>query len=480
MKKIFSIGFILGSILNVAAQQTPVLEHYLVNPYFINPATAGLNGNNVYLDLHNQWQSFVGAPQTQVLTIDGNIKREKFGLGLTIMNDKVNIIGSTSAYLTYNYNIKLSESQRLRLGVSGGLYQNRIIFENIVADDASEMQIFSNNQNASNFDANAGLYYSYKNFAVGAAVNHLVPTSFYYENNFTSNQLTFSNIRHFVVNIQYDFHLKGGKWILQPSVLAKGVQGMPFVVEGAATATYKKMVWLTARYTHEIGYTVALGGKIVNSLTLAYSYGLSSNRIATQNHGTHEILLGYKLGKGAGGNSQLSDKDLKKMEADKAAMNERMDFLEKENQQIKDELEKQKELLKNGVYGLEELKKELEKEKEEREEMIKNSQFNPDNANKSNPNTAGKNSDGTDIPKDGNYYVVVGATRGIENAKKFQGILTREYELSTLVVRNSNDSWFLIYTLATSDVKAAQDELSRVKKLNTKDVYVGKPWIYTP
>lgn len=477
MKKLLGIALILGFVSSSIGQQTPTFDHYLTNQYLVNPAAAGLNGNNAYLDLRNQWQGFVGAPQTQALTVDGNFKREKFGLGLKIVNDKVNIIGATSAYLTYSYNVKFSETHKLKLGLSGGLYQNRIIYDNIVAEDPTEAQIFGKNQSASNFDANLGLLYTLGNFSLGASAFHILPNSYYYEDNYSFNALTFTNIRHFLVNSQYDFHLKGGKWVIQPSILAKGVQGLPFLMEGGVTGVYKDQFWMTARYAHEVGYTVVLGGKIINNLTLAYAYSLSSNQIMTQTNGTHEILLGYKFGKGSNVGAELSSKELEMMKSKNAAMYEKIDYLEKENEQMKEELKKQKELLKNSVYGLEELKEELEKEKEDLEEMIKNNKFEPSTTNPDG-SPIEYNEDGTKIPASGNLYVIIGATRGIENAKEYQGIVAREYNQQTMIIRNSRDSWFLIYTVVTDDIDAAQKELKRVKEINTKDIYVGKPWIY--
>ncbi len=480
MKKITLLSLLIYIVSSNFAQQTTVLEHYLVNPYLINPATSGLNGNNGFINIRNQWQGFVGAPQTQILTLDGNLKGDKMGLGLTLRNDKVNVLASTNLYLTYAYNIKLSAAQRLRFGVSAGLNQNRILFENIIAEDANEAQLFSQNQSATNFDFNAGVHYTFHGLTFGVSVNHIMPSSYYYENNFTQNQLTYTDIRHFIINGQYTFKFKGDKWELQPSVLAKGVQGLPFLIEGGLTTTFKKIVWLTARYTHEVGYTAALGGKISDNLTLAYAYGLSSKRIMTQNNGSHEILVGYKFGKTNGAGSKLSEKDLKRIEEENAKLNERIDFLSTENQKIKEDLQKQKEDLKNGVYGIEQLKKEWEKEREAMEEMIKNTRYN-ENSSKgtdSNNTKETKNEDGTNKPTEGNYYVIIGATRSIENAKKYQGVVSREYNQPTQVVRNSKDSWFLIYTLATDDYKESLKELSRVKKLNTKDIYVGKPWIY--
>ena len=118
------------------------------------------------------------------------------------------------------------------------------------------------------------------------------------------------------------------------------------------------------------------------------------------------------------------------------------------------------------------------------EEMIKNNQFSGNNSNNGNATSTNgkttKNEDGTDKPTEGDFYVIIGATRSIENAKKFQGVIAREYDLSTQVVRNSKDSWFLIYTKVSNDYKVSLEELARVKKIDTKGIYVGKPWIYKP
>ena len=168
---------------------------------------------------------------------------------------------------------------------------------------------------------------------------------------------------------------------------------------------------------------------------------------------------------------------------------------------IKEELEKQKALLKEKIYGLEELKKALEKERADREKMISEFEFKPNNSpsleneepkepetiepEQSSPSTEDQNPKETEVNEDssdkiveGDLYVVVGATREMKEAQNFQKILTREYKLKTRIVRNSRASWFLIYTLETNDKKEANKELKRVKKVNTKDIYFGKPWIY--
>ena len=119
----------------------------------------------------------------------------------------------------------------------------------------------------------------------------------------------------------------------------------------------------------------------------------------------------------------------------------------------------------------------LENEEPNEPEIIEPEQ-SYSSAEDQNPKEPEVNEDSSDKIVEGDLYVVVGATREMKEAQNFQKILTREYKLKTRIVRNSRASWFLIYTLETNDKKEANKELKRVKKVNTKDIYFGKPWIY--
>ena len=495
MRKIAFILFCVSNIL-VSAQQTPTLDNYLANPYLMNPASVGVNGNNAYLDLRSQWVGFVGAPQTQVLTLDGSFKKDKFGLGMTIINDQVNVIGTTGAYLTYAYRAYFSKDHRISLGVSGGVEQNRIIYDRIIAEDPTEAQIFLSNQNAAGFDANAGIDYRIKKFTLSLAAQHLIPSSFRYENNFASQQLTFTNIRHFYALASHDFLLKGNKWRIQPSIMARGVQGMPFRLEGTLLGEYKEKVSLLFRYAHNISYGAGFGLRINNNLSLNYVYAYSSQDLSNISSGSHELMVGYKFGKSGNQGTSLDEDELKKLQQNDAELFEKIGYLESENEDLKKELAKQKEELKKQVFGLKQLKEELEKEKLEREEMIKNSQVILSESNGTSSNVTSEeatSNNGASQSKenntsgaknqvelvDANYYVIIGASRKIENAKKFQNVVSREYNQTTKVVRNSRDSWYLVYTLSTKDKDEALKELKKVRKMDSKNVFVGKPWVYS-
>jgi len=486
-KSIYIFLFSCISTLGIS-QQTGTLDHYLVNQYFVNPAAAGMNGTSIFMDYRKQWSGFTGAPETQVLAIDGNIKRESMGLGLMIVNDQVNVLGTTSVMATYGYRIKFAEQHHLRFGISAGLVQNRIIFSRVIAEDPTELQIFANDQNASTFDGNAGLIYEYKNLQVGFAASQLLGGQYYYENNFQSNTLNFSNIRHYMANAQYRFDIKKGKCGVMPSVMVRSTQGIAPLYEGGLTGFYKKYAWATFRYSNKVGMTASIGGIINKNIVVGYAYSFNNNAMRTYNQGTHDIVLGFRIGGGKKGGSDIDEKELEELKQKNNELFEKTDYLKSENEQLRKDLEAQKRAMKESVYGLDSLKKIMEGDMEalqklmkENEEKMKNYQGSGNNGTGNNNGTNGNvkvNADGVEEMQDGKVYIVIGAVTKLENAKKYQQMIKREYNEDTQIVQDDNQFWYFIYTKAFNTKDEAVAERDRADKIDVKQIYIGDAWYY--
>jgi type IX secretion system PorP/SprF family membrane protein len=471
------------------AQQTGTLDHYLVNQYFVNPAAAGMNGTSIFMDYRKQWSGFTGAPETQILAIDGNIKRESMGLGLMIVNDQVNVLGTTSVMATYGYRIKFGEQHHLRFGISAGLVQNRIIFSRVIAEDPSELQIFQNNQNASTFDGNAGLIYEYKNLQVGFSASQLLGGNFYYENNFQSNTLRFENIHHYMANAQYRFDIKKGKWGIMPSVIVRSTQGLAPLYEGGLTGYFKKFAWATFRYSNKVGMTASIGGIIAKNIVAGYAYSFNNNALGSYNQGSHDIVLGFRIGSGKKGGSSIDEKELEELNRKNNELYEKTDYLKSENEQLRKDLDAQKAAMKNSIYGLDSLKKimegdmdALQKLMKENEEKMKNYKGSGDNGTGNNGTGSNGNvkvnADGVEEMQDGKVYIVIGAVTKLENAKKYQQMIKREYNEDTQIVQDDNQFWYFIYTKAFNTKDEAISERDRADKIDVKQIYIGDAWYY--
>src|ERR1044072_2932208 len=88
------------------AQQDPQFSQYMFNPLSMNPAYAGsrgmMNGALVY---RQQWVSFPGAPNTQVLAINTPMRKGKVGLGAEIVRDQIGPKTSIAGYFDYAYRL---------------------------------------------------------------------------------------------------------------------------------------------------------------------------------------------------------------------------------------------------------------------------------------------------------------------------------------------------------------------------------------
>jgi type IX secretion system PorP/SprF family membrane protein len=514
MKKILAALAFFGSICITVAQQTPTFDHYLVNQYLVNPAAAGMNGTNVIIDYRRQWTGFAGAPETQVLSIDGAIKKDKIGLGLMVVNDQVNILGSTGAFATFAYRAKFSENHFLRLGVSAGINQNRILFDKINADDPSELILFQNNQNATSFDGAAGLFYELGKLKVGISSMHLFGGRYYYENNFDSQSLNYQTINHYLVNAEYRFDIKKGKWGIVPFAQAKTAQGLKPLLEGGITGFYKKNVWLTLRYMDKVGYSVSFGGFIAKNIIAGYAYTYSTSEIGAYNQGSHDIILGFRFGSKNGGNGadQKAMDDLRKNNSE---LFETTDFLKNQNDQLKKDIELQKKALKETIYGLDSIKNLMRKNKDELDKIIqenlikfekyqnnsgtvntnakdKTDNNNDSGSNKSDKKTSdgGDKNDGGDSTKennsslsnseevilDGKIYVVIGASVSLDVTKQFQKMVLREYGEETKIVRGEGSVWYFVYTKSFENTNDAAKEQNRMAKMDEKSLFIGIPW----
>jgi type IX secretion system PorP/SprF family membrane protein len=484
MKKhlLFSIAVVTLS-MTAWAQQNSTFDHYLTQPYFLNPAAAGMNGTNAFFDYRKQWTGFTGAPETQVVAVDGGLKHDKFGLGILIINDQANILGSTSANATFAYRAKFSETHFLRIGASAGISQNRILFDRVIAEDPAELQVFKSNQNGSAFDASAGLLYGYGKLRVGVAISHLFEQQTIYENNFAKNKLSYQNIRHYLVNAEYRFDLKKGTYGIMPSVQVRAGQGLTPLYEGGVTGFYKNDAWVTLRYAYQAGYTFILGGFISKNIIVGYSYTLSATNLGNYNNGTNDILLGFRLGNKASTNT-ADEKALEDLKKKNEELYETTDYLKTNNTDLKKDVEVQKRELKGTQSDLDSLKKLMRSNHEELKNTIQDNKEKMDrfpdksgNNSAQNNSTNGNSKDGgPEKINPGTIYVVVGAFKTLPSAKDFQKVVQREYGEETKVIVSESGTWYFIYTASFDDKAKADAELKRTTQLDTKGLFIGTPW----
>src|SRR6185503_5472558 len=136
-----------------------MFTHYMYNTLWLNPAYAGTRGLPTVTGIHrSQWLSFDGAPQDQSFTIHAPLTSKKFGVGLSMINDKIGPTKSTWIALDFAYHLKLNKKARLAVGLKGlvNIFRNNV--SELKLDNQNDLA-FSNNVKTVLPNAGAGLYY---------------------------------------------------------------------------------------------------------------------------------------------------------------------------------------------------------------------------------------------------------------------------------------------------------------------------------
>ena len=122
IKKVIVFLIVICSTYTARAQQDAMFSHYMFNTQSINPGYVGSREVlSVLSVLRSQWINFDGAPRTQTLSLNSPLFNDQLGFGLSILNDKIGPIKSTSFALDLAYHLKVTQSgHKLSFGIKGG------------------------------------------------------------------------------------------------------------------------------------------------------------------------------------------------------------------------------------------------------------------------------------------------------------------------------------------------------------------------
>jgi type IX secretion system PorP/SprF family membrane protein len=321
------------------SQQLSLFNNNIVNPYSLNPATAGLTNNQLFFQHRNELVGIDGAPETSLLTAEFRLPDTKSAIGFQFSHEQANVIKNTSAFATYALHLKLKKEQHLSFGLSFGVRHNGIAFDQVNVIEDGDDVIFDYNQSSTNFDGNFGVNYQFKNLDVQLAGLQLFGGQADYVNSFEQKELNYRFVRHFVGSIGYQFR-EGEVFKVKPILQVRSVQGLPVKVEGIVRLDYNELIWLAGHYRVESAWALTMGVNINERFTLGYSAEFSTNELAGYNAGTHEILFGVKLNSSSKGGG--NPRQTKQQEKRNKSYEERLEYMNQENQKIAEELEKQR------------------------------------------------------------------------------------------------------------------------------------------
>lgn len=369
MKRIIVLIAIAVFGLNDAlAQQVPLYSHYYYNRFLYNPALAGNQDYGQLLLINrNQWNNIPGAPKTTAMTLDGPMKNRNVGLGLAVYRDQAGEFNITGAQAAYRYGLRLNADQTINFGLSLGVLDNRIDFFETEGADQMDPVMADSYQNATGFDANIGVNYTWKTLNVGVTVPQIIAGDLAYESllnkaTLNRNDYAYGLARHFIGHVSYDWVLPNADWSIEPIAMVRVTPGAPLQYDINARVSYMKKYWLGAMYRSAYAATISAGLKVANQIVAGYAYDLALHNndidLKSYTRGAHEVMVGYQFG-----GSVMEDPELKKKLKnidDKIKENEEdVDSLGTEIDANRDKIEKNTDEIEGNDDDIQEIKDKL-------------------------------------------------------------------------------------------------------------------------
>lgn len=289
--------FIVLALAAARAQQVGMYNHYFFKPMVYNPAFAGAGTHcHAMLLSRAQWANFAGAPQLNILTLDGPLKKNKIGLGATFMNDRRGITTRNGGNLAYSYRLAFNEQTYILLGLSIGVVSHAIDYSKAVAEDYSDPTLMGGTQQRTGFDANAGFAFIWKGLEIGAAAPQLFANRLNFVDD-TTTRTYYTHARHYMASAKYRITISKEKDIgVAPQFLMRMAPAAPMQFDGNVTLDWAGKFWLGATYKSNYAVSVNAGVWAYRRLVIGYSYEVITANIGQYAGISHEIMVNFKFG----------------------------------------------------------------------------------------------------------------------------------------------------------------------------------------
>ena len=486
------------------AQQIPLYSNYFFTPFMYNPARSGTEGYTELSVLHRrQWTGVQGAPETSALAINGSLNEEKVGWSGYAFNDQTDIIRRIGVYGNYAYHIRMSESATLSLGLGAGYLANNIDLSAIRAQDKGDVYTVINGDRGT-FDLNFGFNLKIANFQLGASVPQLIGQPVKYLGDVSSDDVTYTLLRHYVINAQYDFKFSGDKNILSPMVMVRAADNnVPIQIDAGLMYNMTKYGYVGAMFRSEYAVTANIGLNLTEQLTVGYAYDFSLNDYGPDLGTSHEFMLTYRFGSNKR-NERLENEIKKLKQQQRKQKDETEEIVDEKLEEFKDEYKREleAEMKQAAAEAASEAAEKAAAEAAQNassnnsnnttvivpggNQQGNNGQNQGQNQNQSqgqnqayDNNTAGNNggynSENTAsnvTPGSRGYYVVAGVFSNKANADRLQRKLAND-GVDARSFQDPGNSYFYVYLLKFDNYQQAE----QAKNGNMNGRYSGDLWI---
>lgn len=284
------ICFVLLIAVTAQAQQYPRRTLFMVNPYAVNPAAAGVNRDiPLYTTYRSQWNGMTNHPKTFYLTANKQLPNG-FGIGGVLFQDKTGAYSTTSFEFSGASHIAINRKQSIAFGLSGIGTQYVFDLSNAVVQDPNDVALGGGlRQSSFSFNANAGMMLYGQNYFFGVSVPYVLQPKI----NFGSGNINERIIRHYQIMGSYEFKLTKD-WGLSTSMFSRFTAVTPIQVDLNAMVNYNRDLCFGLTYRPKAAWAAMLGWKF-EGYSIWYSYEMNTGVSQALGFSSHEFTLGYTI-----------------------------------------------------------------------------------------------------------------------------------------------------------------------------------------
>lgn len=210
------------------------------------------------------------------------------GAGLQLVNDQIGLFTHQQINVQYSYKMRLFEGQ-LGIGLQVGFLNEKFNSSDLDVIDPGDEVFSTSDVNGNHIDMAAGLYYSRRNWYVGASLLHAMSPLIHLGER---NELQVD--RTYYLTAGYNIKLRNPFLSIPVSVFGQS-DGVAYRTDVTARLRYtneKKIMYLGLGYSPTNSVTVLVGGSF-HGINVGYSYEAFTNGISLGN-GSHELFVGYQ------------------------------------------------------------------------------------------------------------------------------------------------------------------------------------------
>ena len=295
IKLYISVLLLVFATVGVKAQDVPLFTQKLSNSFLYNPSFAGHGFGSATISHQTKLSDVLGAGSTNFLSVHTPISRHRFGVGVNVFTEDVNVLNNLFASAAFAYHLKFGDYKSFSVGVSAEYARTQLNAGEIrnigdpnnpnadlgdFSNDPVLVDLFANDD--TNLDFSFGVNFQTKHMKIGGALNRLATTFRGNESiDGTSSGGTdldlltnfYSGYLHFMVP------LVNGRDLLEPVLTVRSLSTIADPqFDIGLYYTWNERVILGGAYQTGAGnyYNFTAGYRFNNRLLLGYTYQTAS------------------------------------------------------------------------------------------------------------------------------------------------------------------------------------------------------------